>query len=87
MTEKKVKVRNRVGLNGKSAKMFVKRANTYEASIWVEMQEKRIEAKGLLGVLSLGAVGGTTIKIIARGRDEKEAIDGLSRLVESGFEE
>lgn len=54
---------------------------------WVEKEERRVNAKSLLGVLSLGIVGGTTIRIIADGTDEQEAVAGLVKLVESGFAE
>ena len=66
---------------------FIQKANEYKASIWVEKDERRVNAKSLLGVLSLGIVGGTTIKIIADGNDEAAAVDGLVQLVESGFAE
>ena len=56
-------------------------------TIWVEKEERRVNAKSLLGVLSLGIIGGTTIKIIADGSDETDAVEGLSALVESGFAE
>ena len=58
-----------------------------ESSIWVEKDERRVNAKSLLGVLSLGIVGGTTIRIIADGADEEQAVSGLVKLVESGFAE
>ena len=50
-------------------------------------KERRVNAKSLLGVLSLGIVGGTTIRIIADGTDEQAAVDGLVKLVDSGFSE
>ena len=53
----------------------------------MENEERRVNAKSLLGVLSLGIVGGTTIKIIADGVDEQEAVDALVKLVETGFAE
>ena len=53
----------------------------------MEKEERRVNAKSLLGVLSLGIVGGTGIKIIADGSDEKDAVEGLVKLVESGFAE
>ena len=52
---------------------------------WIEKEERRVNAKSLLGILSLGIVGGTTIKIIADGTDEQTAVDSLIELVESGF--
>lgn len=66
---------------------FIQKANEYKASVWVEKEERRVNAKSLLGVLSLGIVGGTTIKIIADGADEQEAVDALVKLVETGFAE
>ncbi|HCR44628.1 MAG TPA: phosphocarrier protein HPr [Ruminococcaceae bacterium] len=87
MCVKEVLVQNQVGLHARPATFFIQKANEYKSSIWVEKDERRINAKSLLGVLSLGIVGGTTIKIIADGPDEEEAIDGLVKLVQSGFAE
>jgi phosphocarrier protein HPr len=87
MYVKDVEVQNKVGLHARPATFFIQKANEYKASIWVEKEERRVNAKSLLGVLSLGIVGGTSIKIIADGSDEQEAVDGLVKLVESGFSE
>lgn len=85
MYVKEVKVQNQVGLHARPATFFIQKANEFKASIWVEKEERRVNAKSLLGVLSLGIVGGTDIKIIADGIDEQSAVDGLVKLVESGF--
>ena len=69
------------------AKEFLQKANEFKSSIWVEKDERRVNAKSLLGVLSLGIMGGTDIKIMAGGSDEEEAVDALVALVESGFAE
>lgn len=66
---------------------FLSESNEYKSSIWVEKEERRVNAKSLLGVLSLGIVGGTNIRIIADGGDEEEAVNGLVDLVNSGFSE
>ena len=87
MYVKEVDVQNQVGLHARPATFFIQKANEYKASIWVEKDERRVNAKSLLGVLSLGIVGGTTIKIIADGNDEAAAVDGLVQLVASGFAE
>lgn len=58
-----------------------------KSSIWVEKEERRVNAKSLLGVLSLGIMGGTKIRIIAGGPDEEQAVEELVKLVESGFAE
>ena len=80
--KKDVLVQNQVGLHARPATFFIQKA-----SIWVEKDERRVNAKSLLGVLSLGIVGGTSIDIIADGSDEQEAVDSLVALVESGFAE
>ena len=87
MYVKEVLVQNRVGLHARPATFFIQKANEYKSSIWVEKEERRVNAKSLLGVLSLGIVGGTNIRIIADGSDEELAVNGLVALVESGFAE
>jgi phosphocarrier protein len=87
MFVKDVTVQNQVGLHARPATFFIQKANEYKATIWVEKEERRVNAKSLLGVLSLGIIGGTSIKIIADGADENEAVEGLAELVESGFAE
>ena len=87
MYVKDVLVQNQVGLHARPATFFIQKANEFKSSIWVEKEERRVNAKSLLGVLSLGIVGGTNIRIIADGSDEEVAVDGLVGLVESGFAE
>mgnify|MGYP000789029611 CR=1 FL=1 len=85
--KKAVLVQYQVGLHARPATFFIQKANEFKSSIWVEKDERRVNAKSLLGVLSLGIVGGTSIDIIADGSDEQEAVDSLVALVESGFAE
>lgn len=85
MVVKEVLVQNQVGLHARPATFFIQKANEFKSSIWVEKDERRVNAKSLLGVLSLGIVGNTEIKIIVDGVDETEALDALIKLVESGF--
>ena len=87
MYVKDVLVQNQVGLHARPATFFIQKANEFKSSIWVEKEERRVNAKSLLGVLSLGIVGATNIRIIADGSDEEAAVDGLVGLVESGFAE
>ncbi|MDR1564307.1 MAG: HPr family phosphocarrier protein [Oscillospiraceae bacterium] len=87
MYVKDVTVQNQVGLHARPATFFIQKANEYKASIWVEKEERKVNAKSLLGVLSLGIVGGVKIRIIADGNDEQEAVDDLVALVDSGFQE
>ena len=81
MFVKEVTVENQVGLHARPATFFIQKANEFKSSIWVEKEERRVNAKSLLGVLSLGIVGGTTIRIIADGADEQAAVEGLIKLV------
>lgn len=87
MFVKDVVVQNQVGLHARPATFFIQKANEYKASIWVEKEERRVNAKSLLGVLSLGIVGNTAIRVIADGADEQAAVEALVQLVESGFAE
>ena len=84
---KDVTVKNQVGLHARPATFFIQKANEFKSSVWVEKEERRVNAKSLLGVLSLGIVGGTTIRIIADGVDEQTAVDSLVKLVDSAFSE
>lgn len=85
MLVKEVVVQNQVGLHARPATFFIQRANEFKSSIWVERDERRVNAKSLLGVLSLGILGNTKIRIIADGPDEQDALDSLVKLVQSGF--
>lgn len=87
MCEKDVTVQNQVGLSARPATFFIQKANCFKSSIWIEKEERRVNAKSLLGILSLGIVGGTQIRIIADGADEQEAVTALIELVDSGFAE
>ena len=87
MYVKEVTVENQVGLHARPATFFIQKANEYKSSIWVEKEERRVNAKSLLGVLSLGIVKGTSINLIADGPDEKEAVEALIELISSNFSE
>ena len=87
MVIKEVVINNQVGLHARPATFFIQKANEFRSSIWIEKDERRVNAKSLLGVLSLGIVKGTTIRIIADGEDENAAISTLETLINSDFSE
>ena len=87
MFVKDVQVQNQVGLHARPATFFIQKANEFKSGIWVEKEDRRVNAKSLLGVLSLGIVKGTTITLIADGADEKEAVEALVELVKDNFGE
>jgi len=85
MYMKEVVVQNQVGLHARPATFFIQKANEYKSSIWVEKDNRRVNAKSLLGVLSLGITKGLSITIIAEGSDEEEAVSVLTDLISSNF--
>ncbi len=87
MCVKDVVINNQVGLHARPATFFIQKANEFKSTVWVEKEDRRVNAKSLLGVLSLGIVGGTKIRIIVDGPDEETALDALVNLVESEFAE
>ncbi|HIQ86885.1 MAG TPA: HPr family phosphocarrier protein [Candidatus Scatomorpha merdigallinarum] len=87
MISKEVTINNQVGLHARPATFFIQKANEFKSSIWIEKDDRRVNAKSLLGVLSLGIVKGTAVNIVADGVDENEAIATLSALIDSDFSE
>ena len=86
MYTQEITVTNEVGLHAKPATYFIQKANEFQSGIWVEKDERRVNAKSLLGVLSLGIVQDTTITLIADGSDEEAAVKALAELIDSGLE-
>ncbi|MBQ8414338.1 MAG: HPr family phosphocarrier protein [Clostridia bacterium] len=87
MISRGVTICNSVGLHARPATFFVQKANSYKSSIWIEKEDCRVNAKSLLGVLSLGISKGTAITLIADGVDENDAVDGLAELIDGAFGE
>lgn len=87
MISRDVTITNTIGLHARPATFFIQKANGYKSSIWVEKEDRKVNAKSLLGVLSLGIAQGMTIKLIAEGSDEGEALEGLEALINTGFQE
>ena len=87
MFTKELTIKNEVGLHARPATYFIQKANEFKSGIWVEKEERRVNAKSLLGVLSLGIMQGTNITLIADGSDEQAAVESLSTLVEHNFGE
>ena len=87
MYVKDVTINNQVGLHARPATFFIQKANEFKSSIWVEKEERRVNAKSLLGVLSLGIVQGTTVSLIADGADEEAAVEALVELINTEFDD
>ena len=87
MVKQEVTITNNIGLHARPATFFIQKANSFKSSIWVEMDERKVNAKSLLGVLSMGIAKGMTVTLIADGQDEEAAINALVELVQTGFAE
>lgn len=87
MITREVTINNQIGLHARPATFFIQKANEFKSVIWIEKEDRRVNAKSLLGVLSLGIVKGTTVSIIADGVDEIQAVDTLADLIDREFAE
>ena len=82
-----IMITNSSGLHARPATFFIQKANFYKSTILIEKDNRKVNAKSLLGVLSLGIAKGMTVTLSADGQDEDAAIDGLVSLINSGFNE
>ena len=82
MISKKVAIQNQVGLHARPATFFIQKANEFKASILIAKDERKVNAKSLLGVLSLGITRGTEIELVADGPDEEALIELVSKDLE-----
>ena len=87
MVKKEMTITNNIGLHARPATFFIQKANAFKSSIWIEKDERRVNAKSLLGVLSLGIAKGMVVTIIADGQDENVAVNELVELVQAGLAE
>lgn len=85
MVKREVTITNNIGLHARPATFFIQKANTFKSSIWIEKDERKVNAKSLLGVLSLGIAQGMSISIVADGSDENDAVNGLIELIKTGL--
>lgn len=81
MVEKRVTVRLKTGLHARPAALFVQEANKYSSDIFVKKGEREVNAKSIMGVMSLAVASGTEILIKAKGSDEEQAINALAAMV------
>ena len=81
MINKEIVVRCESGLHNKQATYFVQKANEFESSIWIESGSRKMNAKSLLGIMSLGIISGSTVNLAASGPDAEAAIEALEALL------
>ena len=85
--EKTVTIKNASGLHARPAGMFVKKASEFKSTVEIKAKDKVVNAKSIMGIMSLGLCQGDTVTIMAAGDDAENAINSLVELVESGFGE
>lgn len=85
MISRNVTIQNEIGLHAKPATYFIRKANDFKSTVWVEKDERRVNAKSLLGVLSMGLSKGTTVTLLADGPDEAAALEALDELIATGL--
>jgi phosphocarrier protein HPr len=77
MISKEIIIKNQVGLESRSAAMFIQKASNFKSGIWLEKGDRKANAKSLLGVLSLGIGNGMKVRLTAEGEDEDRAVEEL----------
>ncbi len=82
MFSKEVVVRCESGLHNKQATYFVQKANEFDSSVWLESDNRKMNAKSLLGIMSLGIVTGSVVNLIASGPDAEAAVNALEALLQ-----
>jgi phosphocarrier protein len=87
MMEKVITIANRAGIHARPAALLVQTTKNFKSSIFFEKGSNRINAKSIMGIITLGASYGTDIKIVTEGEDEQAAMETLVKLFESKFEE
>ena len=87
MVEKKLVIRNKLGLHARAAVKFVNLANCYSASVKVIKDDTEIDGKSILGILTLAATQGTSIRLLVAGKDEEAALAALVELISNRFDE
>lgn len=83
MVTREVVIKNPSGLQSKSAAVFIQKASNYKSSLWIEKNERKANAKSLLGLLSLGIGSGAKVTVIAEGEDEEKAVEELEEYLKS----
>lgn len=84
---KTFQIQNSRGLHARAAAAFVKVADTFKASVFVSVNDQKVSGNSIMGLMTLGASRGTEIKIICSGKQAKDALDALGKLINDKFNE
>ena len=87
MVSAEVTIVNKLGMHARAAALFVKESTRFGCEVWVSKGANRVNGKSIMGILTLAAARGETMRIEAQGQDEEEALRALVKIVTSGFSE
>jgi len=87
MKQQTVTIKNRAGIHARPSALIVKTANKFDSDIFLELGDMKINAKSIMGIITLGANYNSNLQIIAEGADEEAAVSSLVKLFENKFEE
>jgi len=87
MIEKKIAIKNKLGLHARAAVKFVNLANRFSSSVKIVKEGNEIDGKSILGILTLAATQGTQIRLLVSGKDEEAALGALEELIDNRFDE
>lgn len=83
MVEKQVEVKLKSGLQARQAALFVQEANRHTADVFLQKENKKVNAKSIMGIMSLAIARGTTVTLSAEGNDEEQALEKLMKIIEN----
>ena len=87
MLQQEVEIINKLGLHARASAKLTQVAGRFKSKVWVSRSGRRVNAKSIMGVMMLAAAKGSTLIVETDGPDEQEALDAVSRLIASRFEE
>jgi len=87
MLQQEVEIINKLGLHARASAKLTQVAGRFKSNVWVSRSGRRVNAKSIMGVMMLAAAKGSTLIVETDGPDEQEALDAVSRLIASRFEE
>jgi len=87
MLQQEVEIINKLGLHARASAKLTQIAGRFKANVWVTRNGRRVNAKSIMGVMMLAAAKGSTLVVETEGPDEEQAMDAVTRLIASGFEE
>ncbi|WP_028973040.1 HPr family phosphocarrier protein [Spirochaeta cellobiosiphila] len=87
MVDKEVVIKNRAGIHARPAAMIVQTASQFECNVFIEKDSEQINAKSIMGIITLGAGYKTALKLVCEGSDEASALEAMVKIFENRFEE